>query len=73
MEIWIARSAHRHGIADDDILHAFRNTIREVPTDEVTMFIGADRSGRLLEIGTLVHAERIMIIHAMPARAKYLR
>ena len=38
------------------------------------MLIGAGRSGRLLEVGTnFVQAERITIIHAMPARAKYLR
>ena len=37
------------------------------------MLIDADRSGRLLEVGTIVQAERITIIHAMPARAKYLR
>ena len=73
MKYRIARSARRHRIADDDILHACRNAVRVVTTDEVTMLIGADRSGRLLEVGTIVQAERITIIHAMPARAKYLR
>ena len=37
------------------------------------MLIGADRSGRLLEVGVLDDAEVCTIIHAMPARAKHLR
>ncbi|MXZ98797.1 MAG: hypothetical protein F4110_10460 [Acidimicrobiaceae bacterium] len=73
MEVWIACSAHRHGIANDGILPAHRNAIRMVVTDEIAMLIGADRSGRLLETGTPVQAESVTIIHAMPARAKYLK
>ncbi len=66
-------SARRHGIHDDDILHAWRNAIRVVPLDGLSMLVGADRNGRLLEIGAVTRAERTTIIHAMPARAKYLR
>lgn len=42
--------------------------------DSFTMHIGADRHGRLLEIGSIFAADgETLIIHAMPARAKFLR
>ena len=69
----ISHSARRHGIADDDILHAVRNAIRALHMDDKSMLIGADRSGRLLEVGVLDDTEVCRIIHAMPARAKHLR
>ena len=69
----IEDSARRHGIADDDILHAIRNAIRAVRVDEVSILVGADRSGQLLEVGIVDDDERCSIIHAMPARAKHLR
>lgn len=69
----IADSARKHGIADDDILHAFRNPIA-VHDDDVTVFVGADRAGSLLEIGIVESAEGVpVIVHAMFARDKYLR
>lgn len=41
--------------------------------DDLTMVIGADDSGQPLEIG-VAHAEGIeFIVHALPARPKYLR
>ena len=69
----IEHSARRHGIADTDILHAFRNAIQATRVDDRLMLIGADRSGRLLEVGLLDDTEGCRIIHAMPARAKHLR
>ena len=36
------------------------------------MCIGADRSGRMLEVLVVTHHGRRRIVHAMPARAKYL-
>ena len=33
----------------------------------------ADRSGSPLEVGVVAEGKRFKIIHAMPARAKYLR
>ena len=67
-------SARRHGIADDDILHAFRNPIRsELVDDGMTMLIGPSRSAALLEIGVVDSDEGPVIVHAMPARDKYLR
>ncbi|GAB2763139.1 hypothetical protein GCM10027174_44780 [Salinifilum aidingensis] len=43
-------SARKHGIADDDMLHAYRNYLDAIEqTDEMTMLIGPDQAGRLLE------------------------
>lgn len=69
----ILTSARKHGITDDDMLHAYRNPIRVFAFDELTMLIGADQAGQLLEVG-LATAEGVeFIVHAMPARAKFLR
>ncbi len=73
MDPVILGSARKHGVADDDMLHAYRNPIRVFEFDELTMLVGADAAGRLLEIGT-ASAEGIeFIVHAMPARPKFLR
>ena len=55
------------------MLHAFRNAILATRVDDRLMLIGADRSGRLLEVAVFDDAEVCRIIHAMPARAKHLR
>lgn len=68
----ILDSARKHGIPDDDMLHAYRNPTRVFELDDLVMLIGANRSGQLLELGVAT-AERIdFIIHAMAARAKFL-
>jgi hypothetical protein len=68
----ILHSARRHRITDDDMLHAYRHPIRVFDVDDLVMLVGADSAGRLLEIG-IAHAEGIeFIVHAMPARAKFL-
>ncbi len=55
------------------MLHAYRNPIRVFAFDDLTMLIGADRAGQLLEVG-LANAEGVeFIVHAMPARTKFLR
>ncbi|HVM01904.1 MAG TPA: hypothetical protein VM263_04470 [Acidimicrobiales bacterium] len=52
MEPLIAESARRHGVHDDDILHAFNHPVRaEELDDRLTMLVGADHAGRLLEVG----------------------
>ena len=73
MSIEISDTARRHGIEDEDVLHAFRNAIQANWVEDVLMLIGADRGGRLLEVGAVDEAERCKIIHAMPARARHLR
>jgi hypothetical protein len=45
----ILTSARKHGTTDDDMLHAYRNPIRVFAFDELTMLIGADQTGQLLE------------------------
>jgi hypothetical protein len=52
MDPVILASARKQGVADDEMLHAFRNPIRVFEFDELTMLVGSDVSGRLLEIGT---------------------
>lgn len=66
-------SARKHGIADNDMLHAYRNPIRVFELDDLTMLIGGDESGRMLEIGVAAAEGIEFIVHAMPAREKFLR
>ena len=66
-------SARKHGIQDDDVLHAYRHPVRVFEVGDLVMLIGGDRSGRLLEVG-MTEAEGIeFIVHAMPARSKFVR
>lgn len=70
----IAASARKHGIHDDDMLHAFNHPIFVDDLDDgFVMFVGADTTGNLLEIGVIDSADGPVIIHAMAARPKYLR
>lgn len=72
MDPVILASARKHGISDDDMLHAYRHPIRVFDLDDLTMLIGPDTSARLLEIG-VAEAEGIeFIVHAMAARPKFL-
>jgi hypothetical protein len=65
-------SARKHGIDDEDMLHAYRQPIRVFDLDDFTMLIGPDAAVRLLEIG-VAEAEGIeFIVHAMPARPRFL-
>jgi hypothetical protein len=71
----IEASARKHGVSDDDMLHALRHHWRGFETDDadVTMFIGPSASGEPLEIGVVDDADGVAIIHAMPARSKFLK
>jgi hypothetical protein len=69
----IADSARKHGVRDQDILHAFRNPLRtEDRGDGFTMLTGGSRTGELLEVGVADSEDGPVIIHAMPARKQYL-
>ena len=46
MDPVIVASARKHGITDDDMLHAYRHPIRVFDLDDLDMLIGADHSGR---------------------------
>ena len=68
----ILASARKHGIDDQDMLHAYRNPIRVFDRDDLTMLIGPDQAAGLLEIG-VAEAEGVeFIVHAMAARPKFL-
>jgi len=69
----ILASARKHGIADADILHAFRNAILEVTDDDIVMLVGPNRDGNLVEVAIIRSENGFLIIHAMQARKKYLK
>ena len=54
LTVQILDSARKHGVLDDDILHAWENAIRyveyEYDGEERLLVIGADQHGRLLEL-----------------------
>lgn len=69
----IADSARRHGVLDEDILHAVRNPLRVIADPGRDLIIAADRAGRLLEVVVLDDdpAEDPVVIHAMLLRRKF--
>ncbi len=69
----VTPSAFKHGISEEDILHAYRNPIRLYYQDHRVLLVGGDWDGNLLEIGFEEGDERDVIIHAMPARDKFLQ
>lgn len=73
MDPVVLDSARKHGIEDEDMLHAYRNPIRVFDPGDVVMLIGADRTGRLLEIGVAAGEGVEFIVHAMHARPRFLR
>jgi len=74
VEPLIIDSARKHGVADEDILHAFNHPMRYQDLDEgFVLVIGPTRSGQLIELGLVDTEEGPVIVHAMQARRKYLR
>jgi hypothetical protein len=72
----IADVARKHGILDQDILHAIRNEMYSTTTDDddLVMVIGPATNGNLLEIGILDRdGEDPVVIHAMNLRPKFRR
>jgi len=67
----IADNARKHGVADEDIEHAVRNAIRVVSQGDRDLYIGADRTGRLLEVVVLDDDGQPVAIHAMALRPKF--
>jgi hypothetical protein len=71
----ILPSARKHGVSDDDIRHAFENAVAAITVPDrpdFSMIVGPDESARLLEIGVLADDDNDYVIHAMPARPKYV-
>ncbi len=70
----IADSARKHGVPDEDMLHAYRNPLRLFELDEgFTIIIGANRTAIVFEVGVVQGATAPVIVHAMRAREKFLR
>jgi superfamily II DNA/RNA helicase len=69
----IVAGARKHGIPDGQMLHAYRYPVRGFDLDDLTMLVGADETGRMLEVGVAVADGIEFIVHAMPAREKFLR
>lgn len=56
------------------MLHTYANPIRVFELDEgFTMLIGGGVTGALREVGVVDAAIGDVIVHAMPAREKFLR
>ena len=77
MRIEVLATACKHGMADDDILHALRNAIFDYPNQgdhELTMAVGPARNGvTMVEVGYLSSEDGfLVVVHAMRARRKYL-
>lgn len=71
MEIY--SSARRHGIVDDDIVHAVEHALAAGEQDDgKVLYLGPDRAGNLLEVVAVVRDDGWeIVIHAMRMRGKY--
>jgi hypothetical protein len=70
----IAPSARKHGLREEEILHAYHNPIRIWDLgDGFTMMIGPNAAAIILEVGYIDGATAVVIVHAMHAREKFLR
>jgi len=67
----IVDNARKHGVAASDMEHAVRNAIRVIDQGDRDLYIGADRSGRLLEVVVLDDDGQPVVIHAMVLRRKF--
>jgi hypothetical protein len=72
-------SGRKHGIADDDIVHAAEHALADYGIEERddeprrTLLLGPDRQANLLEIVVLeLDDGRRLAIHAMRMRPKYI-
>lgn len=72
----VLASARKHGIADLDAQHAYRNAVDAWVKDDLQMFVGPAMDGTLLEIGVVQASDQpghLLIMHAMKARPSYIR
>ena len=71
----IEASARKHGVSDEDMIHALRHHWRAFETDDpaVMMLIGPSIAGQPLEIGVVADEDGTAVIHAMNARSKFLK
>ena len=70
----VAGSALKHGLKEQDILHAYRHPLRIWDLgDGFTMTVGATATASILEVGSIQGETAVVIVHAMRAREKFLR
>jgi len=74
--VQVAASARKHGIADADILHAWRNVLRVAEQDHGgesrLIAIGPARNGALLELVLVPDDVPTRVIHADHVRRSFL-
>ncbi len=76
-DVEIHRSARKHGVDDDTILHALDHAITVIDLDAESdppkvLAIGPDSAGNLLEIIWLELVDDVnLVIHAMPLRPSF--
>jgi hypothetical protein len=68
----LASAPRKHGITDEQTLHAYRNPNPRLRVRRLTMLVGADASGRPTAGGVVVAEGVEFIVHAMPARDKFI-
>jgi len=70
-----AASARKHGVSEEDALHAIRHPLAGLEHGEDgerrMLVFGPDRSGRLLEIVVVPSREPQRVIHADVMRPKF--
>jgi hypothetical protein len=70
-------SARKHGVAEEDILHAIDHALAIEDAGEDPdrwLLVGPDGAGNLLEMVVVITIEGTqLVIHAMPMRDKYRR
>ncbi len=67
----VADAARKHGVTDSEMEHAVRNALRVLNQGDRDLYIGADRSGRLLEVVIIDDNGQPVAIHAMALRRKF--
>ena len=71
MRVAIHSSARRHGVADEDVLHACEHAITWLePSDDPRRYLlaGPDSASNLLELFVLGLDDVVLVIHAMSLR-----
>jgi len=73
MERRIHPSARKHGLADDDILHAIEFALfAGVEEDEDRkLYLGPDQAANMIEVLALLEDDHELVIHAMSVQKKY--
>jgi len=72
MEVRFTLAASKHGISETSIMDVLYTATIVLPLDDIEMYLGADRSGLVLEVGVVFEGEdRMVVIHAMEMREQF--